>query len=299
MRKYFCYIILALSCLSCGPRALERAGIPIVWGMRINEFSDFQQLATNLGYLNADNDRQLLIEMPLRADSMGLPIVPVEIPAASIALLGEWKGDLSIAFCNTNEAELFPIGKPADLAAWFGALQEAIADQLKLFKSVAIKRVIIGGNLLQVHDADAEWLALLQSLRQQHPKTLFSVGGKPTLFENSALSKLSDELAIDYPPMAGDELKPMSRAENQGIAALVSALHQPIFIYRANILGEDQLIQLKNRLRFWPDGILINGICVNTLYPAIPAADDHTYYGLKDNPEVLDYLKAYRQLSAE
>ncbi len=299
MRKYFCYIIVVLSCLSCGPRALERPGITIVWGMRINEFSDFQQLASNLAYLQADNDRQLLIELPLRADSTGLPIIPMEIPQASIALLDGWHGELSIAFCNTHESELFPIGKPADVVAWFAALQKRIAHQLELFNSVPIKRVIIGGNLLQVHDADAEWLALLQTLRQQHPKTLFSIGGNPEFFENSELLKLSDELVIDYPPMAGDELKPMSRAVNQGIADLVSNLHQPIFIYRANILGEDQLIQLKNRLRFWPDGLSINGLCANTLYPTIPAEDDHTYYGLKDNLEVLDYLKIYRQTGAE
>ena len=99
--------------------------------------------------------------------------------------------------------------------------------------------------------------------------------------------------------MAGDELKPMSRAQNQDIAALASQQQRPVFIYRANIIGEDQLIQLKNRLRFWPSTLAINGLCINTLYPAIPVLDDHTYYGLQDNPDVLEYLKAYRRANAE
>ncbi len=281
-------------CVACGPQNLERAEVPLAMGMRLNESADAAQLSPNLAELRSIMVRNLILEVPLVADRNGLPVVPVDVPKDAKGLLDKYRVRLQLAFCNNNEEEFFPFGHPADLKAWFSGLQTEISRNLDLLKGFPLERVIIGGTLLQVAKETEHWRTLLMQLRKSYPGIPFSIGARTELLENSKLAALSDEITIDYLPMAGKELKPESRTENQRIAALAQRLGKPVFIYRANIIGEEQLIQFKNRLRFWPAGAKLNGLAINTLYAIVPTRDDHTYYGLKDNPDFMEFVQAYR-----
>jgi hypothetical protein len=68
-----------------------------------------------------------------------------------------------------------------------------------------------------------------------------------------------------------------------------------LFIYRANIIGPEATLQVKNRLRFWPDSTQISGICINSIYPTIAARDSTTYYGLAKDKELFVFLEEYRR----
>lgn len=299
MSKYLCFFLLALTCLACTTRSLERPDVPIVWGMRLNEPADASELSPNLAKLRELVMRSLVIELPLKADSAGLPRITVDAPGEIVGLMGRFKVRLHLAICNTNEEELFPIGRPANPALWFQTLRAEIHRNLEVLETYPPDRVIIGGDMLQVGYAVDEWRNLLAGLRVDFPGILFSVGGRTEFLDSSGLGALSDELCIDYPPMAGEELKAECRVENQHISDLAGKTSKPVFMYRANIIGETPLIQFKNRLRFWPDETQVSGICINTIYPKVPARDDHTYYGLADDADLLSYLQAYRLQTAE
>jgi hypothetical protein len=294
MQKYLLVISLAMVCVACGPQNLERAEVPLAMGMRLNESADAAQLSPNLAELRSIKVRNLILELPLVADRSSLPHVAVDVPKEAKGLLDQYRVHLQLIFCNNNEAELFPFGHPTDPKAWFSGLHTEICRNLDLLKGFPLERVIIGGTLLQVAKETEHWRDLLMQLRKSYPGIPFSIGGRTELLEDSELAALSDEITIDYLPMAGKELKPESRTENQRIAALAQKLGKPIFIYRANIIGEDQLIQFKNRLRFWPEGVKLNGLAINTLYATVPTRDDHTYYGLRDNPDFMEFVQAYR-----
>jgi hypothetical protein len=277
----------------CKPLELERQGITIVWGMRLNEPADEVELSPNLAKLRELTTRQLLVELPLRADSSGLPTVGATLPSETRGLLGQFKAGIHLAFCTTNEKELFPSDSLPETEAWFAALERAISTALKDLMGYRIERVVIAGEWGQFQSETDNWKALLDHLRAQFPDVPYSMGGRTETLDASGLAALSDELAIDYPPIAGDELKSPCRTENQAIAALAEKLNKPVFIFRANVMGPDPLPQIKNRLRFWPEGLKINGICMNTLYPKVPPRDPKTYYGMEDDAEALAWLKAY------
>jgi hypothetical protein len=299
MQRYFLLFLIATMLVACSDPQLERPDVPMLWGMRLNEPADAAQLNPNLAKLRELVMRSLLLELPLKADSTGLPKAMVDVPTELTGLLSRYRNHIHLAFCNTQEAELFPSGKPSDMNAWFAALRKEIVRNVDLLQGTLPDRVIVGGELLQVADQSEAWTQLLAGLRAQYPGILFSIGGHTESFENSKLAAISDELAIDYAPMAGAELKAESRTENQRIAALAAQHDKPVFIYRANLLGEEQLLQLKNRLRFWPAEVKLTGLCINSLYASIAARDDHTYYGLADDAEVMAYLDAYRRAAAE
>ncbi len=299
MQKYLWLMLTLVVVSACAPPQLERPDVPIAWGMRLNAPEDAAEINPNLAKMRELVLRNLVLELPLVADTTGLPKAKVDAPRELGGLLSTYRVHLQLAFCNNNEQELFPIGKPLDPGAWFAQLGREIKRNLDLLPLTPPDRVIVGGDLLQVANETERWRELLDGLRTSYPKTSFSIGGRTTLLAQSELGALSDEITIDYLPMAGDELKAACRAENQRINALTSKYKKPLYIYRANIIGPDALLQVKNRLRFWPAEMKFNGLCINSLYAKIAARDDHTYYGLADDADVLAYLEEYRRTAYE
>jgi hypothetical protein len=295
MRKYLWGLVIALLCMACESGKLERPDLEFVWGMRLNEPSDVSQISPNLAKLREIVMKDLMIELPLKADSLGLPIVAVNLPEDLGGLMGIYRNHLHLAFCATNSKELFPAGKPEDTDRWINQLEAEIVRNLLVIPNTKPDRVILGAEMTILKEDSKAWTDMLLRLRKQFPGTLFSIAGRIEDLEQASFATLSDELAIDYVPMAGVELKAESRAENQRIAALAAKVGKPVFVYRLNIIGPDPLIQIQNRMRFWPKDLKISGLCLNSLYPKIAARDSNSYYGLADNPEVMGYLDTYRR----
>lgn len=279
---------------ACRELDLEREQVTIAWGIRYDTPAAQAVFSPNLARLRDVKMRELVLELPLRADSAGLPTVPA-LPLGDMPmLLNRFKTRLHIVFAPSNQEELFPEGRlTVSPDVWFEGLRKAVDSTLQTFKDFSLSRVIIGSQLKPVEQYDAQWVHLIDSLKAGHDYFV-SYGASP-----AALSKLGflahcDEICVDYPPAADDNPKPFCREVNTQIAALADSLHKPVFVFRANVLGEDQLEQLKNRLRFWPQQTRLRGVTVNSLYARIPLMDSTSYYGLADNPEVATFLEEYR-----
>jgi hypothetical protein len=262
--------------------------------MRLDEGADEFELPDNLNYLSGKDSNEMLIELPLHADSFGLPVVGQVPSAVSMGLMRDAGVPLSLAFATTNYKELFPTDDLPAPQIWFQYLRTALDSALFSFKGCNVRRVILAADWGLMAD-ERQWEQLVSHLRSHHPDTKISFGARTEALKNNPFTALSDEIAIDYAPIAGEELKGPCREENLKITALATEYGKQVFIFRANVIGENPALQIKNRLRFWQAGIEISGICLNTLYAKIPARDATTYYGMEDDQEALDFIQEYRQ----
>lgn len=285
-----CLLLLA----GCRELDLEREQVPLAWGVRYDTPAAEAVFSPNLAHLREVKMRELVLELPLRADSAGLPSVPA-LPLGDMPmLLNRFRTRLHIVFAPTNQEELFPNGRlEASPEAWFAGLRKVVDSTLKVFGGYDISRVIIGSGLSLVEGYDAEWIRLIDSLKAGH-SYFVSYGANPDALSRLGFLAHCDELCVDYPPAADDNPKPFCRTVNTRIAAMADSLNKPVFIFRANVLGEQQLEQIQNRLRFWPPETRLRGITMNSLYARIALLDSTSYYGMADNPEIPAFLEEYR-----
>ena len=178
--------------------------------------------------------------------------------------------------------------------AWFSNLEAQLRLVLNPLTHYLPKRLIIGSDLKPSYTYQEEWQRLFASLRKSFPGVLFSIGGRASELEQGGMAAISDEFAIDYPPLVGEDLKAQSREMNDDIGRAALELKKSVFLFRGNIMGPKPKIQIQNRFRFWPNELEIKGICINSLTARVPPRDAKTYYGLADNPEALTYLEAYQ-----
>lgn len=292
MNKRCLVMMVVLLVCGCGRRYLERTGVPIWQGMRVNAPEEWAQLPENLKVWEATEADGVCLELPLRADSLGLPVVG-NMPGSEESALLRGKR-LSIALATTNLKELFPDELQVTDAAWFAQLEVEIDRLLQELKELAPERLIVGGAWGDYPMNRAGWASCINSLRRKWPRVKISLGGRPELVADNGLAALSDEVAIDYPPMAGEEQRSSCRNTNLKIAELAVASGKAIFIYRANVMGDTPSAQFQNRLRFWREDATLAGMCLNSLYPYSPLRDAKSYYGLADNPDVGEFLKEYK-----
>lgn len=298
MRRYSLSLLLAIAVSGCGPKYLERSGIPVIWGMRLDEAEAEDELPKNLEFLTEQDSNGLMLELPLRSDSFGLPVVGYIPSEQSLHMLRKSQTTLSLAFATTNYKELFPTNSIAAPVIWMHYLEMSLDSAMARFQGCNLKRVIFAADWGPVAGELEHWKGLMIHFRSKNKTVSFSFGGRKAFLETNGLAKLSDEIAIDYAPIADDELKAPCRAENLKITELALGQGKPVFIFRANVIGENPELQLQNRLRFWRSEVKMNGICLNTLYAKIPPRDHTTYYGMADDPKILDFLQEYRLRAA-
>jgi hypothetical protein len=287
------FICLFLFLSACGPADLERSRVPLIWGMRFDSPESEREVNANLALMRDLKMRELMLELPLLCDSAGLPFVP-DLPIGSMkGLLLSYRVGLHLTFAPTNSKSLFPSDSlTVQPEAWFERLEKEINQVMEVFSPCPIDRVVVGSNLQPVEAFTSMWQSTFDSLRKGR-ETLFSYGGSLDRLADFDNLRVSDEFALDYRPISGEDMKAESRDYHEEIQYITDSLHMPLFVFRANIIGEDPLMQFKNRLRFWRPQTRHRGMAINTLYAPIPPRDAKTYYGLADNPEFMEFVHEY------
>lgn len=287
-------LTLTLILPGCRPTDLERPGVPISWGMRFESDADVAELNPNMAKLRSLVMRRMLVELPVVADSQGLPTIP---PLSLDRLRGysnRYKVRLFLAFTTTNPKKLFPLDTVEDPNRWFAALETAVDSVLRDFGQHPPERVIIGSNWTYAEQYGAHWKQMLDKLRGVHPY-LFSYGASLQRLPMLDWLNACDEICIDYRPGPDENPKPYAREYNQMASAIADSLDLPVFIFRTNLIGNNKTLQLKNQLRFWSEGVNVRGLCINTLYAPIAARDSTTYYGVAQEDELFEFLRRYRE----
>ena len=289
---YLLLIVLPLLLIGCMAPQLEREDVPVHWGIRLDNADHPQIFSENFAYTGPSTP--LLVEIPVSADSNGLPIISHAGLTSLAGKAQQANAPLTIALTTTFSKELFPKGEVQDKKAWFEAYRQEIADIVDIFGPGPPNRLILGNDWKAVEQEEEQWISLLQSLRSQHPGISFGYG---TLAEENVPTWVNhcDFLAIEYPALADPNPKRRAMELNPMIAAKAQESELPLLIYRANLMGPFKAIALKNQLRFWPEEMDLTGIFINSLYPRIAPLDTTSYFGLHTSPDLLDFLKEYRE----
>lgn len=279
--------------IGCGAKPLERQGVEIIWGMRVNAPEDWLELRANLLTMDSLDMHALMIELPLKADSLGDPRIFCLPGKADLALLKSANLRLNLGFCTTKSDDLWYEDEALKLYDWNDSMQVELRRALNCFKNISLERVVIGPGSATDRFNGGAWKNLIAVGKTIAPNCRFSIAADREMLEKSEASAVSDELSIDCKILIPDEFKTASRSEHQRIASFASHMDKPVFLFRSNILGEQAMLQIKNRLRFWPDDLVVSGLCLNSLYPKITLRDQNPYYGTQDEPETAAFLVQY------
>lgn len=294
-RTFLCILACAsLGLFACQP--LERPHVPMLHGLRLEiPPNNLSVCAEKL-----KNDfacRELSVELMVVADSgTGLPkISRTSLVEVSRLFLGLQRYDFSytIQLHHSNFRPLFFPDQKIDAETWFSAYEKEIREELlPRLASAKVNRLSLGTYFEPLESETKHWQALFQSVRQATKIPLLYVAsveraGKIRFWESC------DEIGIFYQTSIEQNDKVYAREWNEKLSALARKEKKPLFVAQANLIGENKLIQLENRLRFWDQDVALKGLVVNNIFPIPAVCDTNTYFGLAKDTEIVEFLKGY------
>jgi hypothetical protein len=294
-RALLCFLALA-SCgfFACQP--LERPNVPLLQGLRLElPPNDLSVCAQKL-----KNDfacRELSVELMVVADSStGLPkISRTSLVEVSRLFLGLQKYDFSytIQLHHSNFRPLFIPDQKINTDAWFAAYQKEIQEELlPRLASAKVNRIALGTYFEPLESQTKHWQALFRSVRQVSRIPLLYVASVERAGQ-IGFWQSCDEIGIFYQTSIEQNDKVYARKWNEKLSALARREQKPLFIAQANLIGENKLVQLENRLRFWDKNVNLKGLVINNIFPVPAVCDTNAYFGLANDNEILNYLKDY------
>ncbi len=293
MRYLFPLLFLSLLVLSaCQSPDLERAEVPLLWGIRYEGEDAGQWLEQNLEV--EGRGTEWMIEIPIIAGDSNFPTIP-ELPLEELGRgLAAQQISFNLAFTTSFGKELFPTGKLVDTTAWFHALTNEVKECLEAIHQEP-RRLIVGNDWKLAEPAQAHWRQLFQDLKSTTNSQL-GYGWNGDRLTLPPWIDVCDFFALEYPPVADPNPKPYAIQNNQRMGRAADSLGLPLFIYRGNVMGNYKTIGLKNRLRFWPEEVQVTGLVANSLYAKLPLLDSSSYFGVMQDQEFINYWKSYQNI---
>lgn len=287
------FLLLFLLLLgSCRSPQLERQDVPLMWGIRFEGEEALEWINRNLE--SSEKGKEWMIEIPVVASDSQIPSIP-ELPLRALSqALDQNDVEFNLAFTTSFVKELFPTGALTDTTNWFDGLQTAIQNSLNAFDRPP-KRLIVGNDWKTSEPAEEHWRSLMKNLRNEN-KIEIGYGWNGDRLSAPKWLDVCDFFALEYPPIADPNPKPYSIQNNPRMATISDSLDKPMFIYRANVMGNFKTIGLKNRLRFWPEEIEVTGLVANSLYAKLPPLDSSSYFGVMQDKEFLNYWNSYQNI---
>ena len=289
MRKRFTFLVLGLVLIAgCRSPQLERTDFPIMWGLRVQDSNDLEKFDRNLTY--PDLGKEIALEMAVKTHDSLMPSIDT-LGMRQIA--SQWKAHqmrYNLAVTSMFDPELFSSQPITDTLAWFQALDSSLTLALQTLGEVqSPERVVVGNDWEQLEGASQHWEQLFGGLQQKFPNIKFGYGFHGKRESPPSWIRHCDFFALEYPPHASENPKPFAIQNNPRMGAWAEEMGLPLYIYRSNVMGLHKTIGLKNRLRFWPESLKIEGLATNTLYPKIAPLDSTSYYGALKDGEYLAY----------
>ncbi len=209
-----------------------------------------------------------------------------------LPILQELELQPSIGIIESSDEPLY-FRDTTDFNRWFAHYYFELDRVLERTTGYPLQRLIIGNEFKELERRPPhEWRHLTDSLRAlSKAKLVYST--TPERVRNVNIWPLLDEIGIAYLPVADGSLKRAHRAWHEDISELVRTYDRPVYISHANVIGDDKLLQFKNKTRFWDEEVRVNGINLNTVYGTTVLSDTSKYFGWQSSPDALEYLESY------
>lgn len=290
-------MVLIQGLASCQPPIQERQSVPIVMGMRLDGGTTETDIFDNFHWLSSHQLSDLLVEIPFQASFVPphRPLIDSLILDQIAVLASEChqrKVKLHLALLTQNQMELFPKNRLEQPDGWFLQLEMVVHHLLNACGPYPPQRMILGENLQVAESYATKWAESFERIRNRWhiPVSYCSNSDRGTA---EALWAISDEICISYSSASDEDGLPFTRSQNLHISQLAKQLKKPVFIVRANLLGNFPEKLFDYRLRHWDSTVEVNGYCINTIYSRLSPLDSSSYYGIKDRPALTGKMDDY------
>lgn len=290
------WLALALLAMvvACGP--IEQQQVPMWLGLRLNRTVDLATFSQDLAALQQYKAQGLSIELLVEPDSTGLPrLSPMSLQewARVQPLLLRQPVPLTLVFTHDQFQPLLARWDHRSRQPWFAQYRQQLLGFLHtLPKPLQPYRVVVANRFDRIAHYRQEWDTLLLALRP-HTKALLTYAAHLPEADRFHSWQHCDEVAVNYSDVDVDNQKALAQDRNPQLARLAQRYGKPIFIANANLIGDQKLLKLKNRLRFYGETPL-SGLTLNNLFPQTVLTDTNAHFlGLQHQPEVLAFLKDY------
>ena len=279
-------------------QSLERQNVPLSFGFRLEIQPNPLQIKTCVEEMKKDfSAKTLTLELMVVGDSAtGLPkISRTSLVEFSRLILGLQSYDFSFSILlhHSNFRPLFLENNKIDTLQWFAEYErEIIEELLPRLKGVKVNRLGLGTYYEPLESATESWKKLFANVRKKTGIPLLYVSAVEQA-EKIRFWQGCDEIGIFYQTSIEQNDKVYAQKWNAKLSALALREKKPLFIAQANLIGENKLIQLQNRLRFWDDDVSINGLVINNIFPCPAPCDSNAYFGLQKEEEVKDFIRKY------
>lgn len=266
-------------------------------GMRLDGGTTEQDIFDNFEWLRDHHISDLMVEMPFQSSFLPphrpyVDSLQLDQIAAIASQCHQHKVNLHIGLLTQNQTELFPQNRIDSPDLWFQQLELMTHHILNACGPYPPRRVLFGENLVVAESYASKWREVFEHLRDRW-KVLISYSSHSDRSSAEPLWSISDEIAISYSAATDDDALPFCREQNLHIAQLAKQQQKPVFISRSNLLGRHPEQLFDYRLRYWGEDVMVSGICINTIYSRVSPLDSSSYYGIKDQADLLQKLDDY------
>lgn len=298
----FLISLFSLAMIGCEP-VLERQNIPLMAGIRLSENTFPPEIHQNMVAMRRHGLDHLLIEMPILADTgaLLLPVIPQHALQDLPMVLDSLKKrnyTWSVALTPNNRKSIFPLHAPPSPETWFAGLETITGSLIWNSRPWPPVRIILGTDLNSIETEKTLLDAYVNRVHEQTRLPVYYSVSADRVKDVPYWSRF-DGIGIIYPPAPEKNYKKYCRKLNREVSQLALETRLPVLILGANLIGDDKTLILKNRQRFWDEGVKLDGICLNTLYPRISLTDTSSYFKLRNDAEMEGYLQKYLHRSSE
>ena len=235
---------------------------------------------------------ELLVEIPLDADSMGFPTFSTPVSADFSFTLTDQP--FSLVFTPRGDTLMAAPEENVSAEQWNDTLATRILSWTKELK-LKPRRLVVDDRWEMVRKHPEAFQMALDRIGEGLKNVSIGVPFLATL-ETPQLAR-ADFLAVEYPALVDPKRECMEL--NSHLSELAQEYgNSKIFIYRANLMGMDKLEKLRNILRFWPEEVKLQGLVFNSQYDRIPPRDATSYFGITKQPELEQFIKTYLKRDA-
>ena len=271
----------------------EKKGIPIIPGISLEGEFVKEDLIASLDTMNAWGLNSISIEIPLWADSNGMPYVHDSLYSFAKMIgpvLLENQIQLSLSLV-TRDREL--------LTGWFHQTLNTDSSQLNvivdsLLNSLSVvkpERIVFGPDWVKPGKINPSFLTLITHLKENG--ILVSHFTDVETAEENPLLNVSDEIAVSFNPGIQSQQRQYYQKWNQRLCELSKEKNKPILLARTNLVGDESSVVLMNLPLFWMPDQVVNGLIMNTVSTRICLADSSPYFGMIKNERFRKQLSSY------
>jgi hypothetical protein len=297
----FCIGILFGLVSGCEP--LERPKIPVVPGIRIDSYVEIDQARADLDKLAGLGFSNLTIELTVMADTAtGFPKInrsSLTQLSRYLPLIRERGWGWNLVLAHENGKPLFFENTPiADTGLWFGRYRSELLELRGRFAEYPPTLWFVGDDFEPLENLTDEWGLLFATLRDSlGTESGIRLGycAAADRADQLVIWQHTDIIGLHYRITPLSHSRTYARSRHEIIGNLAIRTGKPVFICQSQLVEKDKLLPLKNKFRFWPESVKIEGITINSIYPVSAFSDTLTYYGIGNRPEVLDWLNSYRK----